>query len=84
MIDNPRTNAAGGTSTMASAPALQPARQQIKITVAEQDGPRLLWIIAANRWPTRYLGNNIFVLTEEQVARIESEGISFERISLEK
>ncbi len=85
MIDNPRTSAAGGTSTMATgAPALQPAGRQIKIAVADQDGPRLLWIIAANRWPTRYLGNNMFVLTEEQVARIKSEGIPFETIAPKK
>ncbi len=66
------------------APALQPAGRQIKIAVADQDGPRLLWIIAANRWPTRYLGNNMFVLTEEQVARIKSEGIPFETIAPKK
>jgi hypothetical protein len=84
MINNSRTNPAEGSSTMASATGLRPVGRCVKIAVTDEDGPRLLWVIAANRWPTRYLGNNVFVLTEEQVARIKSEGIPFEMITPEK
>ena len=84
MIQDSQRNTAGGASTMASAPTMQAAGRCVKIAVTDQDGPRLLWIIAANRWPTRYLGNNTFVLTEEQAARVNSEGITFEKIAPEK
>jgi hypothetical protein len=68
---------------VASGTALQRAGRRMKIEIADQDGPRLLWIIAANKWPTTYLGKNVFLLTEEQVARVKAEGITPLKAALE-
>lgn len=68
---------ADGGTLMATAPVLQPAPQLLKVEVAEEDGPRLLWVLAVNKWPTTYLGKNVFLVTQEQAARIKEEGISF-------
>lgn len=78
-IDDSQTNL-GGTSTVAT-PALQPTNQRVRIAIDDKDGPRLMWVIAANRWPTIFLGNNTFVFTEDQLEKIKSERISFERIT---
>jgi len=55
-------------------------RRHLRIEVASEERPRLWKVISDNEWSGEYLGKNVFVFTEEQLATIKAAGIPFRSI----
>jgi len=76
MINDPGRETAAVATSVKQQPTSPDRLVRIEITVPEEEDK--LWeIIAENGWSGRSFGENIFVFTEAQVAKIGQAGVKF-------
>jgi hypothetical protein len=75
MIQDPRRETAA-VATPVQRPANAKHYLRIEVTVPEEED-KLWGVVSDNGWSGRYLGKNIFLFAQEQVAKLQQAGVKF-------